>query len=252
MGLGSSLKKALGKVAKPVAKVISTATSAAAGFVGGGSVGALAGTVKGVIANSQTSKAATINLGTVGTDVAIGAVTNIAAGALAAGGKAVLAAGPGTGLGAKAGAFFKGGGLAGTLKQSLPKIISGAAGIFGGGGKVANPDGLTPAQSNTEQSNVAQIVRSGYDKLRANPKVKSALKDVSNEIQNGGGFEGAANKIRGYFPGMTTPQTAPGQAPVVLNNDPQSYGGGPNYLIIGAIALGAYLLLRKRSGFALG
>lgn len=269
--MGFSLKKAVKSITAPIKKIASVGVAAGAGFVGGGSVGALAGAAKGVIANSKTSKAAPITARYAGQSLVTGGVANIAAGAALAGGKFLLGAGtvPGAasshfpgGVFAKSPSimsrlvsFGQSGGLVGNAGNIFKNIggfaakgfqAIGANNIFGSKDQGIVPgETLSADQTAQNYSNVGQIVRSGYDKLRADPRLRKGLKDFANEVQNGGGFSGGVDKLKEAFHILPSAQNAPASAPVVIEG-PGGAGIDPKIIVLIIGALGAFYLLRSR------
>lgn len=234
-----------------VKKATSVAVNTAAGFVGGGSVGATAGFARGIYKNTQTGKAETINLRRTGQAFVTGAVANVAAGAAAAGGKAIFAASGGGFSGAvgKAAAFGKSGGFAG----NAGKILSGAGnlvskglpvfqGLFNKG--VVPGTTETPASVGADVSGVAAQIRRGFQK-----NVKPVL---DSPYGNDGATlgttlrdkaVGAAKNFSGrFFPKQTSPDSAP-----VVQVNPGSVESGSNtpILLAGLGIVAATILLMK-------
>lgn len=249
MGLGSSLKKAVKKVA-------SVATSAVAGFAGGGAIGALGSTVKGVIDNTKTSQANTINLREVGQSFATGAVTNVAAGVGAGLVKMlpVISANPGGGgLLSKAVQFGKSGGFVGNFGNILRgagnflnkgfSLVNGM-GIFNQGQNPVPGSAETTGQISQDFSGVANAVRSGYNRLK--PGTKQGLKDIATDIRENG-FSGGdtVDKIKEIFIGRES-MPSPASAPPVVVTGGGGDGASQQTLMLAGLGLAALFLLKKK------
>lgn len=257
-GMGFSLKKTLKKVG-------SVATSVAGGFVGGGNVGAVAGLVKGTVQNTKTSQARSVTLKGFGADVAVGAVTNIAAGAaakgaalLAGGGKVAGVAGSGakTSLLTKLSAFGKTGGVTG----NIGKILSGTGKLLGaanlgqllkGGGSAveASAADVVPGTNETLNESIADQggligkVRGWGKNLK--PEIgdlrgrASQLKDLAGDIRENGVGNGTMEKLQQIF----LPGPAAGGETGFVNVPTE--GGGQNNLMLAALGIGALFLFTR-------
>lgn len=241
----SFLSKAVKSVAAPVKKVASVAVNTAAGFAGGGGIGATAGFTKGVIANSKTGRAQTINLRTVGQAAVVGGVANIAAGAAFAGVHALAASLPaGAGVGgiplAKAGGgsffskaldFGKSGGFANVLKKGLPTALS-----FLGkqGSSVASAAGDAISDPSTLPATIDRV-KSGIKKAR--PAVEKGVAAIERTT----GKDFSNNK---YVDRLIN---GGGQSPVIVNTPGGDGGGSPTPpLLLASAGLLLFFVLRKK------